>query len=114
MIRRIVVLGEGSLVTEDMLPADFVATETARPALAAVPAPAAEERGAAAIEPLWQQEQRIIEAVLAAFEGNISRAAAALEISPSTIYRKRQSWTEAMAREALGPRRRAANGRPAG
>jgi two-component system repressor protein LuxO len=32
--------------------------------------------------------------VLTAFEGNISRAAAALEISPSTIYRKRQAWTE--------------------
>jgi two-component system repressor protein LuxO len=29
---------------------------------------------------------------LNAFGGNISRAAAALEISPSTIYRKRQAW----------------------
>ena len=37
-----------------------------------------------------EQERTIIETALAAFGGNISRAAAALEISPSTIYRKRQ------------------------
>jgi two-component system repressor protein LuxO len=43
---------------------------------------------------MWQQEQRIIEDAIAAFGGNISLAAAALEISPSTIYRKRQSWAE--------------------
>ena len=29
----------------------------------------------------------------AAFDGNVGRAAAALDISPSTIYRKRQEWT---------------------
>ncbi len=38
------------------------------------------------------QEKRIIEEALAAFDGNLSRAAAALEISPSTIYRKREAW----------------------
>ncbi|MEH6728314.1 MAG: helix-turn-helix domain-containing protein, partial [Hyphomicrobiales bacterium] len=32
------------------------------------------------------------EAAVTQYDGNISRAAAALEISPSTIYRKRQSW----------------------
>jgi two-component system repressor protein LuxO len=40
------------------------------------------------------QERRIIETALAVHGGNIARAAAALEISPSTIYRKRQSWEE--------------------
>jgi len=47
-----------------------------------------------AIEPLWAQERRIIEQALDAFDGNIAQAAAALEISPSTIYRKRQSWNK--------------------
>ena len=51
-------------------------------------------RRAGASRPFWQQERRIIEAALAAFGGNIARAAAALEISPSTIYRKRQSWVQ--------------------
>ncbi|WP_456077454.1 helix-turn-helix domain-containing protein [Devosia rhodophyticola] len=35
-----------------------------------------------------------MENAVAQFGGNISLAAAALEISPSTIYRKRQSWAE--------------------
>ena len=46
------------------------------------------------ILPMWQQEQRIIEDAIARFSGNVSLAAAALEISPSTIYRKRQGWSE--------------------
>ncbi|MEO7223452.1 MAG: helix-turn-helix domain-containing protein, partial [Devosia sp.] len=28
------------------------------------------------------------------FAGNVALAAAALELSPSTIYRKRQAWAE--------------------
>ncbi len=47
-----------------------------------------------AVEPLWAQERRIIEHALNTFDGNISQAAAALEISPSTIYRKKQSWAD--------------------
>lgn len=44
--------------------------------------------------PMWRQEQRIIEEAIATFAGNIAMAAAALELSPSTIYRKRQAWAE--------------------
>ncbi|WP_237154583.1 sigma-54-dependent transcriptional regulator [Oryzibacter oryziterrae] len=43
------------------------------------------------IRPLWMEEARLIEEAIAAFDGNIAKAAAALEISPSTIYRKRQN-----------------------
>ncbi len=46
------------------------------------------------IEPMWRQEQKIIETAIACHNGNVSLAAAALEISPSTIYRKRQSWEQ--------------------
>jgi two-component system repressor protein LuxO len=48
----------------------------------------------APVPPFWQQERGIIETALAAFGGSVARAAAALEISPSTIYRKQQSWRE--------------------
>jgi DNA-binding NtrC family response regulator len=54
-------------------------------------------RGAAVeplVLPMWRQEQRIIEAAIRHFSGNITMAAAALELSPSTIYRKRQAWIE--------------------
>ena len=44
--------------------------------------------------PMWRQEQRIIENAIQCFAGNIAAAAAALELSPSTIYRKRQAWAE--------------------
>ena len=48
-----------------------------------------------AILPMWRQEQRIIEEAIARCQGNVALAAAALELSPSTIYRKRQAWAEA-------------------
>jgi DNA-binding NtrC family response regulator len=44
--------------------------------------------------PMWRQEQRIIEEAIESFGGNIALAAHALELSPSTIYRKRQAWAE--------------------
>jgi two-component system repressor protein LuxO len=47
---------------------------------------------ATAIRPFRDQEREIIETALAAFSGNVSRAAAALQISPATIYRKLQNW----------------------
>lgn len=46
------------------------------------------------VMPMWRQEQRIIEDAIRQFAGNVSMAAAALELSPSTIYRKRQAWAE--------------------
>lgn len=44
------------------------------------------------IEPMWQVEKRYIEAAIQAYSGNISKAAAALEINASTIYRKMKEW----------------------
>ncbi|UGA53869.1 quorum-sensing sigma-54 dependent transcriptional regulator LuxO [Vibrio sp. VB16] len=44
------------------------------------------------ITPLWQVERNVIEQAIQACEGNIPQAANALEVSPSTIYRKKQSW----------------------
>ncbi|MBN9316908.1 MAG: hypothetical protein J0I99_14295 [Devosia sp.] len=47
-----------------------------------------------AVLPMWRQEQKIIEDAIESFGGNIALAAQALELSPSTIYRKRQAWAE--------------------
>lgn len=49
--------------------------------------------------PMWRHEQRIIAETIARYGGNIALAAAALEISPSTIYRKRQAWAEIEGRQ---------------
>jgi two-component system repressor protein LuxO len=88
-VRRTVVLHDGTEVTPEMLPAELTTIAAAQPS---APVPLAPTE----ILPYRLQEQRIIETALAAFGGNIGRAAAALEISPSTIYRKRQEWVERM------------------
>jgi two-component system repressor protein LuxO len=46
----------------------------------------------AAIPPLWQVEKEAIESAIAICEGNIPKAAALLDISASTIYRKQKLW----------------------
>lgn len=90
LIRRLVVMCDGGEITQPMLAAADIES---RGVAAPVEASARVERKPA-ILPMWQQEQRIIEDAIASFGGNVSLAAAALEISPSTIYRKRQGWAE--------------------
>ncbi|MGI9413393.1 MAG: sigma-54-dependent transcriptional regulator [Hyphomicrobiales bacterium] len=95
VIRNIVVMNDGDLVTTDMIPLAFaqMAGESHAGLGAARPTEAGEApRGGDILRPLWQHEQDIIERAIAACGGNIGKAAAHLDISPSTIYRKRQSW----------------------
>jgi two-component system repressor protein LuxO len=44
------------------------------------------------VRPLWQVEKSSIEEAIAFCGGNVPRAAALLEVSPSTIYRKQKHW----------------------
>jgi two-component system repressor protein LuxO len=90
VVRRIAVLHSGGTVTAAMLPASLAGKGNGA-------APGAAEPGRAAILPFREQERQIIEAAIAAFDGNIPRAAAALELSPSTLYRKRQAWSDGTA-----------------
>jgi len=86
VIRRLVVLHDGIAVSAAMLPSAVASgvSPTLSPGRPeAIPTP---------ILPYRDQERRIIEEALAAFSGNVSRAAAALQISPATIYRKLQAW----------------------
>ncbi len=46
------------------------------------------------IKPLWVVEKETIEQAIEMCDGNIPKAAAYLEISPSTIYRKKAHWPE--------------------
>ena len=50
------------------------------------------EQDTVAIIPLWQVEKQAIESAIAYCQGNVPKAAALLEVSPSTLYRKKQSW----------------------
>ena len=46
------------------------------------------------IEPLWVTEKHAIQSAIDRCDGDIHRASTLLEIAPSTIYRKIQSWKE--------------------
>lgn len=93
LIRRIVVMFDGEEVNAEMVrAADIEAHAVHKPPIASPAEPA--QRREPAILPMWRQEQRIIEDALLHFRGNIAQAAAALEISPSTIYRKKQAWEQ--------------------
>ena len=88
-IRRMVVLHQGSEVTVAMLPPTIRGGATRAVEYVSESRPVS-----GAVMPFWEQERSIIECAVEAHGGNIARAAAALEISPSTIYRKRQAWLE--------------------
>ena len=117
VIRNIVVLNEGDIVTVDMLPPPLNRSESIdkpgsaaesqlqrsddaeRSADAAVAGGNGNDDGDGDIVPLWKVERDVIERAIEACDGNIPKAAAKLGISPSTIYRKKLSWET----EDIGP-----------
>ena len=97
VLRNVVVLNNGQLVSMEMLPGALVSNmsgsiedvSTQAMVSTAVPEPGGK---VSEVRALWQVEK---DAILQAIEiagGNIPRAAAMLEVSPSTVYRKLQSW----------------------
>ncbi|MBE3716489.1 sigma-54-dependent Fis family transcriptional regulator [Vibrio parahaemolyticus] len=44
------------------------------------------------IRPMWQVEREAIQNAIAYCDGNVLNAAVMLELSPSTVYRKKQAW----------------------
>jgi len=45
-------------------------------------------------QPMVVMERDIIEAVIASCNGSVPKASRILQLSPSTIYRKREAWTQ--------------------
>ncbi|HYN78576.1 MAG TPA: sigma 54-interacting transcriptional regulator, partial [Lamprocystis sp. (in: g-proteobacteria)] len=93
VLRNVVVLFDAAQVTLGMLPPPLNRIIGRRASALAVPAaPRLIELDAQGIRPLHVVEKEAIERAIAFCEGNIPRAAALLEVSPSTVYRKRQAW----------------------
>ncbi|MFK4751878.1 sigma-54-dependent transcriptional regulator [Oceanobacter antarcticus] len=104
VLRNMVVPNQGQQIETSHLP-DFFQKQENAPALAAVLKPVvvvADEPVAAdtPILPLWLEEKRIIERAIDHYQGNIPKAAAMLDISASTIYRKKQFWAAQDAKQA--------------
>lgn len=91
VVRNVVVLNDGGLVTLDMLPESLADQSDRQSALTAPPAPPP-DLGALVGLPLAEAERRIITATLALHKGSIPKAARMLELSPSTLYRKIEGW----------------------
>jgi DNA-binding NtrC family response regulator len=84
VIRSVVLMHDGPQVTPDMLPPTLATGQAGM-------APAA-PLGNLLHRPLDEIERWVIETVIAREDGSIPRAARALGISPSTIYRKIEAW----------------------
>jgi two-component system repressor protein LuxO len=103
-IRNVAVLHDGPEVTANMLPAEMLAGLGAAPRMRTpAPAPLAPPSSPTATDlpalmaplvgvPLADVERQLIEATIAHCDGSIPRAARMLEVSPSTLYRKRSAW----------------------
>lgn len=90
VVRNIVVLHDGDKVLPNMLPAPLNQLIPSLPTFKADNP--VQPDSAAPIRPMWLVEKETIERAIAQCNGNIPQAAALLELSPSTIYRKRLAW----------------------
>jgi DNA-binding NtrC family response regulator len=104
VLRNIAVLRDGEAVTLAMLPPK-IAAATRGEAAAGAPGPAApvappgphslrESLAGLVGTPLATLEREFIEATIARCQGSIPRAARLLDVNPSTLYRKRETWAK--------------------
>lgn len=105
VIHTVVLMNEGALVTPDLLPPEIRAglhrpgtpPGEALPPAPAQPAPAPEHDVAPTGligKTLAEIERTVIEATILAEDGSVPRAARVLDVSPSTLYRKREAWAK--------------------
>jgi DNA-binding NtrC family response regulator len=113
VVRQMVVLNQGNEMTLEMVPTQvrtpllssgtqplptdaYPASRPAAPSYG-VSMPATSERSGNTDEqplivPLWKVEKDAIERAIELCDGNVPKAAALLEVSPSTLYRKKERW----------------------
>jgi two-component system repressor protein LuxO len=101
VLRNIIVLNNGRSVTLDMVPDQIKNDQSAvnKSIVNIVQQNYYQDSSTGStndskIKPLWQVESEAIERAITLCGGNIPKAAALLDISPSTIYRKKQSWND--------------------
>jgi DNA-binding NtrC family response regulator len=99
VLRNVVVLNDGAMVTPAMLPERLRSHQAAQGAVrvraADAPGATLRERLQPFVgETLAAIEREFIETTIAANDGSIPQAARLLDVSPSTLYRKRAAWTK--------------------
>lgn len=91
-LRGIVAASDGAVLTRDMVPADIHAW-------IGEDRPKSDSSNGVGLDgligkPLAEIERMVIEETIAAQGGSIPKAAKLLDVSPSTIYRKREGWAK--------------------
>lgn len=89
VIWQSVVMNDGPVLTETMLPAAIARAASPPPA----PDTGALSLGGLIGRPLADIERLIIERTILTEDGSITRAARVLNLAPSTLYRKIESWS---------------------
>ena len=96
VIRNVVVLNDGGLVTPNMLPEDLTeANDVSRTLIAPhFSEPAEPEVEGLLGRSLAEIERIVVTATLARYGGSVPKAARVLDVSPSTLYRKLEGWAK--------------------
>ncbi|MGL4310472.1 MAG: sigma-54-dependent transcriptional regulator [Paracoccaceae bacterium] len=97
ILRNVVVLHEGPVVTTTMLPVEVHTAETA-PEETVAPV-ISSERPSVTLDGLVGKtladiERMVIEETIARHGGSVPKAARVLDVSPSTLYRKMEGWAK--------------------
>lgn len=98
VVQQIVVLYDGKWVEPKMLP-DYVIeghlddNESVSKSIIQTPQTIhSHMKVRMSVKPLWIVEKETIESAIELCKGNVNKAAGLLEVAPSTLYRKMQSW----------------------
>lgn len=94
VIRNVVVLNDGGVVTKSMLPGDLAQGEAVQMISANGPVVSGPHLDELLGKTMAEIEQTVIEATLARHGGSVPKAARMLDISPSTLYRKIEGWAK--------------------
>ncbi|PKG37943.1 sigma-54-dependent transcriptional regulator [Psychromonas sp. Urea-02u-13] len=100
IFHAMVVLNTGTQITSEMIIKSLSTTVASQPLVTTKKVSNKIQEATVPVEvtpmtevlPLWKVEKLAIEAAIDFCAGNVPKAAALLEVSPSTIYRKKMSW----------------------
>ncbi len=93
IIRQVVVMNAGPVVTTALLPAELLGGEGPSQHVARAQGPQPVTTDTLIGKTLAQIERLVIEQTIATEGGSVSKAASILGVAPSTLYRKIESWT---------------------
>lgn len=95
VIRNVAVLHDGSHVLPEMLPAEIIGCEPGEPMPEQAAPMSADDISHFVGLTMAQFERSFVEATIEECNGSVPEAARMLDVSPSTLYRKRESWKKA-------------------